>query len=313
MGHELLELDNLAFTGTTPWHGLGTAMQSDDSIERWRAAAGLNWSILRKPVTFSPREELFVRVPDRQVFYRSDTNYALSIASNRFVPVQPEQIVQFFKRIVELHGFQLEVLGTLRNGVYIWGLARVGRMGLVTPVDPVRAYILVCTICKPGFATTVRFTSVRVVCNNTLQIAFSRDRPIISIPHIQQFDPEAVRVLLGLGVDSFGQFITDARRLATTKILNEQALDYFYEVVGDPDLDIMDPEQPEALTALQQEFVNSAGPSTIWKALNIVTYHVDFQRPNRGVGGRLASAWFGSGAKTKERALTNALKLAATV
>lgn len=45
----------------------------------------------------------------------------------------------------------------------------------------------------------MQFTSVRVVCNNTLQIALGYSSGAIKVPHCSQFDPDAVKCQLGIG------------------------------------------------------------------------------------------------------------------
>lgn len=313
MSHEILKEDKLVFTGATPWHGLGVYLDPKASFVDWMKTAQLDWTINISPVMYTDENGVHRSMPNRFVMHRSDSGTALSIASERFKPVQPRTIIDFFRDLVATQGFRLETVGTLKNGKYIWGLAKVGKMAFIDAhdnVDPIRAYLLLSTICQPGFATTARFTSVRVVCNNTLQYALlDGNKNAVRIPHIEDFDSAAVKKALGLGVSSFEQFILKARELAAAKITNEEALDFFLHVAGDPLLEPEDPRQSTTVVHMQRAFTEYPGipglhttNGTLWGALNVVTRHVDFARPNRGVGGRLTSAWFGSGARTKEHA-----------
>ena len=58
MAHQLTIRENgyteMAFVGGTPWHGLGQELDQNATIEQWRVAAGMDWSIESSPVCFMP-------------------------------------------------------------------------------------------------------------------------------------------------------------------------------------------------------------------------------------------------------------------
>lgn len=129
MAHEITIHANgvaeMAYVGVTPWHGLGQILMPDSTIEEWRIAAGLNWTIERSPVKFM--NGTLHDWNEHQVLYRSDTNAPLSIVSNRYHIVQPEAVLEFFRDLVADAGFQIETAGTLKGGKRIWALARIQR------------------------------------------------------------------------------------------------------------------------------------------------------------------------------------------
>ncbi|WP_414616819.1 DUF932 domain-containing protein, partial [Stenotrophomonas muris] len=91
--------------------------------------------------------------------------------SKRFKVVQPGEILEFYRDLTQHSGFELETAGVLKGGKKFWAMARTGQSTSLKGRDRVDGYLLLATACDGTLATTAQFTSVRVVCNNTLQIA----------------------------------------------------------------------------------------------------------------------------------------------
>jgi phage/plasmid-like protein (TIGR03299 family) len=100
--------------------------------------------------------------------------------SQRFQEVQPMEILHFYRDLTEQSGFELETAGVLKGGKKFWALARTGQSSALKGKDVSNGYILLATACDGTLATTAQFTSIRVVCNNTLAIAL-KDRIIVQV------------------------------------------------------------------------------------------------------------------------------------
>ena len=133
--------------------------------------------------------------PEQKVLYRSDTKAPLSVVSARYQIVQPAEILESYRDLTEVGGFQLETAGVLKEGRKLWALARTGQSATLKGKDEVNGYLLLATACDGTLATTAQFTSVRVVCNNTLQIALGDSDSAVKVPRRSQFDAQAVRGL----------------------------------------------------------------------------------------------------------------------
>ena len=229
MAHELTQRSNgfveMAFVGETPWHKLGQELEEGASIEQWQVAAGMDWSIERSPVRFNAQgnDQIY---SGQSVLYRSDDNTPLSVVSNRYKPVQPKEVLGFFRDLVAENGFKIHTAGTLMGGKRMWALAETGKFGEVCKGDGIGGFLLLSTSCDKTLATTARFTTVRVVCNNTLTAAVNRDVNQVSFSHIQQFDHVAVKAQLGNAVESFGSFMEMAKHLQKAKLSAEEAKDF---------------------------------------------------------------------------------------
>lgn len=130
MSHEIDQTvgDAIAFVGETPWHGLGRQLQEGATIEEWKRAAHLDWSVEESPVYYNvPGESTFRDMARRKALYRSDTKTDLSVVSKVFKVVQPGDVLEFFRQLVESHGFKLETAGALRGGGVLQARKRTTR------------------------------------------------------------------------------------------------------------------------------------------------------------------------------------------
>lgn len=111
--------------------------------------------------------------PEQKVLYRSDTKAPLSVVSNRYQVVQPREVLEFYRDLTEVSGYELETAGILKGGRKFWALAWTGQTTVLKGNDQVNGYLLLATSCDGTLATTATPTTVRVVCNNTLTISLN--------------------------------------------------------------------------------------------------------------------------------------------
>ena len=314
MAHELTQRSNgfveMAFVGETPWHKLGQELEEGASIEQWQVAAGMDWSIERSPVRFNAQgnDQIY---SGQSVLYRSDDNTPLSVVSNRYKPVQPKEVLEFFRDLVAENGFKIHTAGTLMGGKRMWALAETGKFGEVCKGDGIGGFLLLSTSCDKTLATTARFTTVRVVCNNTLTAAVNRDVNQVSFSHIQQFDHVAVKAQLGNAVESFGSFMEMAKHLQNAKLSAQEAKDFVSFLVAtsvqlaDEEYDVTTNRAYKKILALFNEEAKGIElvGHTKWGMVNAVTEYYDHFNPTRSDDARLNSAWFGAGERAKNQAL----------
>ena len=320
MAHQISIRENgfaeIAFVGDTPWHGLGQTIHHQASIEEWQKEAGMDWTIESSPVQYyTPKYPANKQFKGKNVLFRSDTNEPLSIVSNYYHPVQPKQVLEFFKELVSTAGFEIQVAGTLKGGKRMWAIANTGKFAEVSKDDGIGGFLLLSTSCDKSLSTTARFTSIRVVCNNTLSLATEeKNDTVVSYTHMQKFDPKKMQDKLLSGVNTFGAFVAKAKWLQEQQ-MNAKAAEEFLSTLLKPysqvkDADIKDNRQYQAILALFDggakgyEMVGH----TKWGMLNAVTEFYDHHQPNRSSDARLDSAFFGRG----DHAKTTALQLLTT-
>ncbi|BCQ52323.1 hypothetical protein BLKGLAD_13850 [Burkholderia gladioli pv. gladioli] len=109
-------VQTMAYVGQEPWHGLGNRLSPSQSIEVWADRAGMNWTIESSEVRFVAGSSGIGTIhafPDQKVLYRSDNKLPLSVVSTRYQVVQPRQILEFYRDLTEIGGFELETAGVL--------------------------------------------------------------------------------------------------------------------------------------------------------------------------------------------------------
>lgn len=314
-------VETMAYTGQTPWHGLGHSLPANRPIEEWVHAAGMDWRIMESPVRFMTDTQQLADMgiaADQKVLYRSDTKEPLSVVGQHYKVVQPLEILDFYRDLTEQSGFELETAGVLKGGKKLWALARTGQSTQLRGRDTINGYLLLATACDGSMATTAQFTSVRVVCNNTLSIATANSSGAIKVPHRSTFNADSVKQQLGISVSSWDDFSDQMKELVERKLADKEARHYLEQLVDQASPGISAKTKTRnvgtMLNLYQGNGMGSSLPSaanTAFGVLNAVTQFVDHEQRARSRDNRLNSAWFGQGAKFKQRALDNALLLAA--
>jgi len=313
------------------WHYGDTSHQiilPGDSLDTIRAKAGMDWKLQRSKVRFATAPgqgvESFAEMPDQHVILRSDNKSPLGIVSDKFKLVQPAQVLEFFRDLTERAGFHIETAGTLFGGRKFWTLASIGDSCEIVPGDKVGGYLLLATACDGSMATTGQFTTVRVVCNNTLSMSMQAGGKQ-KITHRTTFSPEAMRDKLGIAHEMFGDFARSSARLADKTVSRDRAERLLLSLLAPkveakgaaatlPELEkVTDSAAFKKILALFDGDGKGSRldgvKGTAWGWLNAVTEYADHHVRATSAENRIHSAWFGTGADLKDRALELATAL----
>jgi hypothetical protein len=164
-------VETMAYAGEVPWHGLGVQVPSDLSPEQMLDKAGLNWTVEKKPAFFEMDDKKFP--VGWSALTRSSDNSVLDIVSNDWNPVQNHEAFNFFEEYCRVGDMDMHTAGSLKNGQIVWALAKVKDSFELFKGDQVDSYLLFTNPHRFGQAIDIRFTPIRVVCNNTLQAALN--------------------------------------------------------------------------------------------------------------------------------------------
>lgn len=313
---------NMAYVGDKPWHGLGSELEAGADLDQWRVAAGLDWTAELQDLYFRSRTDQLVKKADSKIVYRSDTAAELGICSDRYKVVQPAEVMEFFRDLTEANNMSMETAGCLEGGKRIWALAATGDEFRLMGQDAVKGYVLLATSFDGSMATQALFTSVRVVCHNTLSVAVGESgKSAVRVPHNTSFDGHKVRLEMGLVHEGWNTFATGAEAMAEKKVSAREQIDYVLALMS-TDAELKDPDSmssrkrniiADIVSRAQGRAIGSqyrAAQGTVWGLLNAVTEYVDHSQGNSAET-RFKSAQFGQGADLKTRAFVNALKLVA--
>lgn len=314
-------VQTMAYTGEQPWHGLGVRLAPDQPLDVWAQQAGMNWRIETSDVRFiagHPFTGSLHAYPEQKVLYRSDTKTPLSVVSKRFKVVQPAEILEFYRDLTEVGGYELETAGVLKEGKKIWALARTNQSVTLKGGDMVNGYLLLASACDGTLATTAQFTSVRVVCNNTLAVALGDRTTAVKVPHRSEFDAQVVKQQLGIAIIPWSSFADYIKELADCRVADKTVESFLTRVFTYTHPSTEQPVNVHAMNKVLELYAGcgkgaglSSAKGTAWGLLNSVTEYVDHHRRARSQDHRRDAAWFGQGILLKERAWNEALKLVA--
>ncbi|KHK58688.1 phage/plasmid-like protein TIGR03299 [Ralstonia sp. A12] len=320
-------VQSMAYTGERPWHGLGNKLAPNQPLEVWAERAGMNWQIESSDVRFvassaSSHIGAIHAFPEQKVLYRSDNKAALAVVSSRYQVVQPREVLEFYRDLTEVGGFELETAGVLKEGRRFWALAKTGQTGTLKGKDTIKGYLLLASACDGSLATTAQPTSVRVVCNNTLQIALGDGAGAVKVSHRTRFDADAVKRQLGLAVSNWEAFMARTKAMAECKLTDAAVETFFRRVLTYPTNQPSERAAPvvneQALKVVGELYAGRgmgaqlpSAAGTLWGAVNALTEWTDHHRRARSDDHRRDASWFGSGATLKQRAWDEAMRLIA--
>lgn len=288
------------------WHGLGSYVTQEElnDIETARKVTGMDWEVFTSPVIYQAGLEQKVDT-SRQVLFRSDNHEVLSVMSKDYKIVQPGEVLEFFRDLVALHGLNLSAAGTLFGGKKYWATAELGNKAEIVDGDSIGAYLLLTTSADGTLATTAKVTSIRTVCNNTLQFALSDSGKVLKCNHSKTFDPRKFKIDLGLIDEGWDNFITNLKGLASQKVQEDDVNAFFRKVVGIEGNE-MTPGEERQMLGLKHFYNNGTGKDfaqgTKWNMLNAVTEMFTHGTSRTDASHRFNNSEFGKFASKKTQA-----------
>lgn len=242
MAHELARMTDgryaMAFIGETPWHGHGQALTADATIDQWTREAGFEWSAVTAPVTYTDGAGVIRQFEDKKILYRSDNGAPLSVVGDGFQIVQPADVMDFFRGETERAGWKLHTAGVMRDGRRLWAMASRDQTAEIVKGDSVAENLMLATGLDGTLATHAALTTIRIVCANTLAMALSdvsrNGRKAARISHRSNFDPEAIRAILGVADETTAANVQALQRLAAVKVEQGEARDLLRSLFGEP-------------------------------------------------------------------------------
>lgn len=306
-----------AYDGQQPWNPLGVTLPPNQSIEAWIKHSGMEWEINESPVHFKLNgTNDFRPYEDKKILYRNDTGAPLSVVSERYKVVQPREILEFYRDLIEVSGYELQSAGVIKGGKKIWAMARTGQETMLKGNDHVKSYLIFASACDGSLASTVTPTSIRVVCSNTLAYAINGAANAIKVPHSTQFNAQAVKKELGISVSQWDNFIYQLKHLSERKVKPQESVEFFNQVFNSESESLKTKQNDRTIKIVQSLFEGKGKGSLLessagkaWGLLNAVTEYIDHEKRARNVDYRVDNALFGRGAQIKQRALQVALDM----
>lgn len=321
-------VETMAYVGKVPWHGQGKPVPPDVTAKEMIQAAGLDWAVVKrpargtKPTVNSRGKEKFsryelVRVPRPN---RKEDEVILGLVSDRYEPLQNSEAFQFFDPIVDRKTATYETAGALGDGERVWVMAQMPGAIEVVRGDRCQKYLLLSNSHTGQASVIVKFTAVRVVCQNTLIMAMKDGQSAFRVRHSAK---------MGERLDEVGELIAAAnqiykeaaerfQKLAATKVKDKKMLEDYLAALFPKSESQKDkgthPPKWDHVTKLFETVPDLQLPGvkgSLWAAYNAVTRFEDYRVvKDENEANRLNRVWFGAGADLKIKALTEAMRMA---
>ena len=215
-------VETMFYTREKPWHGLGTMVAEAPNSKDALRLAGLNWKVLQEPV-YTENKELIqgykanVRDTDRKV---------LGVVTDRYKVIQNEEAFAFTDTLLG-EGVRYETAGSLQEGRRVWMLARLPREFIIGG-ERISPYMVFSNTHDGSGAVKTALTPIRVVCNNTLNLALRTAKRSWSMIHTGDISGkiEEAKNTLFLADEYMTALGQEFENLRKIKLSEKQVLDY---------------------------------------------------------------------------------------
>ncbi len=316
-------IDSMAYIGEEPWHGLGNAVHAGASADEMIKQAGLDWTVDKTPIGRAQPGQVGSRfMLTRKARDASEQDVPFGVVSHLYKPLQNAEAFRFFDPFIKRGVASFETAGALGSGERVWVLARMPGQIEIVPGDEVSRYLLLSNTHDGRGSVTIKFTPIRVVCQNTLVLAMKDGEKAFSVrhsPNAMTLRLDEVSSMIGLFQAVFDDAARAFQRMVKTP-MDSKRLDAYLEAVLPRTPEQRAKGTPERWARIQEAF-ESGRPTghvhgtrnTLWAAYNAITYDEDYRKPRSAVtdDSRLNRVWFGEGADRKLVALQKGMELAA--
>jgi len=304
--HGIMENDKMfSGNGIRPWHGLGTVIEGCPTSEEAIRIANLGWDVVQEPVYLQNGKE----VSNIYANIRKDTEDVLGVVRGRYRIVQNTESFSFVDNIIQnTKGIECkyETAGSLFNGRRVFMLVRLPDVNLVG--DEVENYLFLSNSHDGTSGLMAGITNVRVVCNNTLQMAERSASRIWKIRHTESLKgkQKEAEIALGLALSYTERIKEDAQKLAMQKVDEERFFKEFFRK-----LQLTDKSKEKVMLSIGDIFHNKNDlqnfRGTKWGLYNAVADYVSNGEPLRKTSTR--KDWQMAGFMDGYRMLNNAQEI----
>lgn len=309
-------VETMAYAGETPWHGLGKKVHHDLTPDQMLKEAGLDWTVEKIPAYVTLESGKKVPV-GRSALVRSSDESVLDVVGEDWYPTQNQEAFNFFHEYVMAGDMEMNTAGSLRDGQIVWALAKVKESFELFGGDQVDSYLLFSNPHKYGMPIDIRFTPIRVVCNNTLTLSLNtKSSNFVKVSHRIQFNADQVKEVLGIASTKLETYKETAQFLGSKRYTSGNIVDYFrdiFPVTGKKNEEDKKKEisrsATRALAYIESQPGANFAEGSWWSAYNTVTYMADHVL-GRDPDTRLYNSWYGHIKNLKLEALKKAVEYA---
>ena len=304
-------VDRMMYVGEVPWHKKGTQLQNVATSAEAIEAAGLTWEVEKRQVLYTAGKTSINTKPylGKFVTVRKDNEVALGIVGNIYRPLQNKEAFSFFDAIVGVKEAMYHTAGSLGKGERVWILAKLPGCIKVTNEDVVDKYLLLSNSHDGSSAVEMMFTPIRVVCQNTLNMAMEDavQSQRVAMRHTLSLGMkiEDTRKKLGIVKYQYQIFEELSQKMLNIQ-MNQESFTAYLEKIGiitrdeEGKLSGRSENNLQTLTSLFEHGKGNDLPrvaGSAWAAVNAVVEYTDYIRGTDE--NRTKSILYGSGGRHK--------------
>jgi phage/plasmid-like protein (TIGR03299 family) len=279
------EIETMFFAGRkTPWHGLGiqvvAALSSAEALEQ----SGLDWSVIQTPI-YTGNGHL---IPNFKANVRDKDSSILGIVSDRYSVVQNVEAFEFTDNLLG-EGVRYETAGVLQGGRRVWLLAKLPERYIING-EKIEPFLVFSNSHDGSAAITVAMTPIRVVCQNTLNLALNQAKRAWSSKHVGNIqgklhEAHETLELAQSYMDNLGREIDSLNRI---KLTDSRVMDIIYNELF-PEPENATPIQKKNIKQIRDDLITryfeapdlKILPKTAYRFVNAVSDHSTHSTPLR--------------------------------
>lgn len=215
-------VETMFYVRVAPWHGLGTRVESALCAEEALEKSGLDWNVIQRPIMTSD----YHPIPGYKANIRDRDNRVLGVVTDRYKVVQNAEAFAFTDALLG-EGVKYETAGSLNEGRKVWILAKLPDKYIIEG-EQIEPYLVFSNDHSGNGSIKVAMTPIRVVCQNTLNIALNNAKRVWSTVHVGDLAHkiDAAQSTLALANNYMGKLGTEIHKLSKIKLSDTKVMEY---------------------------------------------------------------------------------------
>lgn len=304
-----------------PWHHLGKIVDHCMTAKECLDESGLDFDVIK----LKNKMENDIFIPDSFSLVRTDRannengSGILGQCGKDYHIVQNENLFSFFDFLVKDNHAIYETAGALNNGEIVWIMAKLPQDIVIGQYDALKQYILLTNAHTGKHSAKALLCNVRVVCNNTLNMALHGKSNMIKIKHFKNAEQklQEAHKVLGFSTKYYDELSVTYNKMQNKKVTDTEVSNWVKKILNVETEGKQSTKKTNNVDEIMSLYQTGEGSQwtkgTLFGFINAVAEYADFEKVVRGDDNksskRLNSIWFGTGAKLKQDAFDLAQKV----
>lgn len=279
------------------WHRLGITLDSAFTAEEAMQYGRLGgWNVRKTPVFTTTETGEILEVPNRHAVVRDNPVTpgrvdVLGTVGDSYRVIQNEQHADLLNAIVDEGGAHFETAGAINGGRQVFLTMKLPGHVNIGGVDRIENYLAAINSHDGSMAFTMLVTPVRIVCQNTLNLAIKGAANKFSVRHTRGADA-AIRTQARKALDITFNYLDEFQEHAERMIQTTMTQTQFEQIINDafgapedapaPTVTRTENKLDEMVRLFTEEYTQEGIRDTVWAGLNSLTEWFDHYSPTRG-------------------------------